>query len=147
MIQICTDFSKRKTSNFIQEHKSVVCPKCGKTHSYYGLPIWRCEHCKYRFINFNLLSIVNYKMTFYFTGTIPIWGAKRMLQVLENNSLMDHRIKFRCNKCGVIHVVFTYVMKYCPLCKTPFPNVFLMNRDIEYRKKFYFGKVTLWYNY
>lgn len=55
-----------------RKRRNVVCPQCGWNHSYYSLPDWECKYCKYRFINFNLLNTIKYRLEFYFTGTIPI---------------------------------------------------------------------------
>ena len=61
-----------------------------------------------------------------------------MFHIIEAVSVMDSRKKIICDKCGKEHIMFSYSIRECPVCKKKFPNVFLMDKSKPYRTSYYF---------
>lgn len=61
-----------------------------------------------------------------------------MFHIVESISVMDSRKRLVCNRCGKEHVMFSYAVRECLVCKEKFPNVFLMLESKPYRTNYYF---------
>lgn len=56
-----------------------------------------------------------------------------MFRIVEDNSVMDSRKKLICGKCAKEHIMFSYAVRECLVCKEQFPNTFLIIGNKSYR--------------
>ena len=61
-----------------------------------------------------------------------------MFRIVEPVSVMDSRKQFTCNKCGKKHIIFSYAIRECSVCKEKFPSIFLIIESKPYRINYYF---------